>query len=40
MTMHANGWNPFPRWGKAGMGATLIEVGAAGPHPNPLPPAG
>ena len=29
----------FPRWGKAGMGATLVEAGAAGPHSNP-PPAG
>ena len=29
----------FSRWGTAGMGATLVEAGAAGPHPNP-PPAG
>ena len=29
----------LPRWGKAGMGATLVEAGAAGPHANP-PPAG
>ena len=28
-----------PRWGMAGMGATLVEAGAAGPHANP-PPAG
>ena len=29
----------FPLWGKAGMGASLVEQGAggAGPHPNPPP---
>ncbi|WHZ12683.1 MAG: ABC transporter, ATP-binding protein (cluster 5, nickel/peptides/opines) [Burkholderiaceae bacterium] len=34
----AHGSNSFPRWGKAGMGATLVKPGdAASFHPNPPP---
>ena len=39
MNSERRGIFSFPRWGKAGMGASLIEQGAAGPHPSP-PPAG
>ena len=39
MNAERRGIFSFPRCGKAGMGAALIEAGAAGPHPNP-PPAG
>ncbi len=39
MTTRDNELRPFPLWGKVGMGAALIESGAAGPHPNP-PPVG
>ena len=38
----SHGFHPFPLWGKAGMGAGLMEhsgTGGAGPHPNP-PPGG
>ncbi len=34
-----SGLSAFPLWGKVGMGASLVETGAAGPHPSP-PPAG
>ncbi len=34
-----SGTHPFSLWGKAGMGASLVEASAAGPHPG-QPPAG
>ena len=37
MTVRMNGFRPSPLWGKGGMGAALIESGAAGPHPSPPP---
>ena len=39
MSEERRGIFSLPRWGQAGMGAALIEAGAAAPHSNP-PPAG